>query len=56
MGRIDRQYIEKLKELQKMDDEEEAHIKADTVLCELLEELTYTEVVAEYRKIDKFYS
>mgnify|MGYP000362529352 CR=1 FL=1 len=35
--------------------EEDAHIDADEVLCDLLEELGYNEVVEVYKKIPKHY-
>lgn len=37
-------------------DKEEAHERADGILCELLEELGYKEVVDLYRSFDKWYS
>jgi len=37
-------------------DEYYAHIDADTVLCDLLEELGFKEVVELYNKIPKWYS
>ena len=50
------QAIEKLKELQGSDDTEIAHIDADDVLCKLLKALGFSDVVAEYEKIDKWYA
>jgi phosphomannomutase len=38
------------------DDTECAHGNADSILCDLLEKLGYTEVVAEYNKVDKWYA
>jgi len=38
------------------DDTESAHSHADSILCDLLEKLGYTEVVAEYDKVDKWYA
>ena len=49
-------YAEKIKELQKIDDIEYAHSKADKILCELLEELGLKDIVEEYKKIDKWYA
>lgn len=37
------------------DDTEAAHRFADDILCDLLTSLGYVDVVAEYRKIHKFY-
>jgi len=48
--------IERLKELQKYEDIEEAHIEADKILCKILEELGLTEVVDEYKKVPKWYA
>jgi len=56
MSKIDRKYIEKLKQLQTSTDTEDAHSQADDVLCDLLVELTYTDIVAEWKKIDKWYA
>lgn len=48
--------IEKLKEWQKSGDTECAHGYADDVLCDLLSELGYSDVVEEYHKVDKLYA
>ncbi len=56
MSRVDIKYIEELRGLQSDGDEEKAHVEADKILCELLTELTYVEVVGEYKKIRKWYS
>jgi hypothetical protein len=37
-------------------DKEVAHICADDILCELLRELGYTEVVEKYHEVSKWYS
>ena len=47
--------IQKLKECQELDDAEVAHIDADQVLCDLLSELGYADVVSEYVEVDKYY-
>jgi hypothetical protein len=50
--------IEKyIKRLEGIDDQdpEYGHMKADKVLCDLLIELDYDFVVAEYQTIKKFY-
>jgi len=56
MSRIDRKYIQKLKQLQGDGDTEIVHVKADKILCELLTELAYTEVVEEFNKLEKWYA
>jgi len=48
--------ILKLKECQKNNDTEVAHVYADDVLCDLLEGLGYEDVVKEYYKVDKWYA
>jgi hypothetical protein len=53
--------IQKLKEIQERlqkheFDIEEAHIKADKILCSFLKELGYEKVVKEYEKIPKWYA
>lgn len=56
MSRTDREYIERLKKLQKGGDIEAEHAEADDVLCELLRELSYNEVVDEWEKVEKWYA
>ena len=48
--------ITKLKECQKKNDTEVAHDIADGILCDLLKELGYKDVVKEYYKVDKWYA
>ena len=48
--------IAKLKELQQDDDIDGAHVQADWIICNLLEDLGYTEVIKEYDKISKWYA
>lgn len=48
--------ISQLKKLQQSGDTEIAHSKADDIICELLLELGYEEVVTEYHKIDKWFA
>ena len=45
-----------LRRLQKSGDTECAHSGADGVLCKLLETLGFEDVVAEYHRVDKWYS
>ena len=56
MSRVDRKYIEELKKLQDGRDVEREHELADKVLCDLLTELSYSEIVEEYEKIVKYFS
>lgn len=53
MGR--EQAIIELKKCQKQD-EEAGHWNADRVLCELLRNLGYTDVVDEWEKVGKWYA
>ena len=48
--------IAKLEECQSNRDTEKAHGDADDVLCELLTELGYDDVVSEYHKVKKWYA
>lgn len=51
-----KKYLDSLEELCKSTDTEEAHKFADGILCNLLEELGYEEIVKSYHKIAKWYS
>lgn len=48
--------IRMLRVEQKSGDIEAAHSNADDIICLLLEELGYSDVVEEYHKIDKWYA
>lgn len=48
--------IEQLKEQQKNWDTEVAHGKADIIICSLLRQLGYGDVVDEWDKVDKWYA
>ncbi len=56
MRRTIEEIIVKLKELQQDDDIEKAHLEADWIICDLLDDLGYTEVTKEYDKISKWYA
>jgi pantoate kinase len=56
MTMIKEEAIAKLVECQKNDDTEIAHSDADDVLCELLNELGYGDVVAEYQKVFRWFA
>lgn len=49
---LNEKYLSKMKALK----DESDHGEADWLLCDLLEELGYTELVEEYRKLPKWYS
>ena len=48
--------IKRLKEIQENEDQEQAHVDADGVLCELLQTLGFGDVVEEYNHIAKWYA
>lgn len=50
------QAIEALKKAKAKSSTEEAHIAADEVLCELLTELGYADVVDEYNKVGRWFA
>ena len=58
--RLNNKYLNRMKEVKQIydekDDKEEAHILADTVLCDLLESLGYVEIVEEFNSIHKWYA
>jgi len=50
------EYINRLKKLNGLWDQEAAHGEADDILCELLTKLGYSEVVKAYEEVDKWYA
>ena len=48
--------IKRLVEIQKINDTEQAHCDADDVIINLLADLGYSDVVAEFNKIEKWYA
>jgi hypothetical protein len=46
---------DKMKSLEKSDNIEASHRKADDILCEMLETLGYKKIVSLYYNIDKWY-
>ena len=52
-----REAIGRLQELQgETFDTEDAHLKADKVLCELLKAIGYDDVIKEWHKVRKWYA
>lgn len=49
-------YKKRLIKLQHNSDTEIAHCSADQILCNILEELGYSDIVEEYNKIEKWYA
>ena len=54
--KLKEKYINLLKEQQISWDNETAHVEADNLVCELLKELGFEEVVKEYDKVSKWYA
>ena len=54
--KLKEKYINLLKEQQISWDDEMAHVEADNLVCELLKELGFEEVVKEYDKVSKWYA
>lgn len=52
------EYLRRLKEAKDLEDydTEKAHIDADNVLCDLLHNLGYTEIVEKYAEIYKWHA
>jgi hypothetical protein len=48
--------LNKLNELQGCGDPEATHSVADTVLCDLLESLGYSDVVEKWKTVEKWYA
>lgn len=48
--------IDRLQNCADMADKETGHIKADDILCDLLENLGFIEVVRKYRELEKWYA
>ncbi len=48
--------IKRLRAIQNECDTEGGHIEADDVLCDLLESVGFEDVVAEFRKVKKWYA
>lgn len=53
--KLERKYLDRLEEAEK-DDCELYHMKADQVLCDLLNELGFNELVERYDSEDKWYA
>lgn len=53
---IIKEAIEKMKECVNNGDIEVAHLDADDILCDVLTQLGYKELVDLYKKVDKWYA
>lgn len=49
-------FLQKMLELQEGFDYEMEHIVADNLLCQMLIELGYEDIVSEYNKVNKWYA
>jgi hypothetical protein len=54
--KVRRTILAKLKRRAASDDTECAHAEADALLCQLLQELGYLDIVEEYRRVPKWYA
>ena len=54
--KLNEKYLNQMKQLVDIFDTEVAHSTADEILCELLLEMGYKDLVDEYNKIDKWYA
>lgn len=50
------EYVTRLKELIEISDYEFAHSEADKVLCDLLEQLGFMEIVETWQEVGKWYA
>lgn len=50
------QSLKKMKILKQLGDEEVSHTMADKLLCDILKELGFEELVNEFNKLDKCYA
>jgi len=53
---IRRNAIERLKILQRVNEPDYCHKDADNTLCDLLQAIGYSDVVKEYKAIEKWYA
>jgi hypothetical protein len=49
-------YLQKMKDVAKNHDAEVAHCDADDLLCELLKDLGYEEIIEAFESVDKWYA
>ena len=48
--------LEKLKDLAESNDPEYAHIEADLILCNILNDLGYNDIVDAWKKVKKWFA
>jgi hypothetical protein len=49
-------YMEQIKQIAEIDDVEDRHIEADTLLCKILENEGYKEIAEIFRNMHKYYA
>lgn len=54
--KLNKKYLTQMNKCINNEDTEYAHIIADDILCDLLKDLGYTELIAVYEKINKWYA
>ena len=54
--KLNDKYLRKMKELEYNDDTEHVHSVADDILCDLLIDLGYTELVGVFCDLEKWYA
>ncbi len=54
--KLENEYIEKIEQECKGFDQESDHVYADNLLCELLKELGFNNLVKRYEEIPKWYA
>ena len=50
------EFKELMEQLENLDDPEEAHARADILMCEVLNELGYSEGIQVFEKMTKWYA
>lgn len=53
---MEEKYLERLRLIQEKQDIENRHIEADQLLCDLLAELGYDQIVKQYDEIEKWHA
>lgn len=54
--KLNEKYLKQMSELKNNDDYEALHGTADDILCELLNELGYTDLVRTFEELPKWYA
>ena len=54
--KLNEKYLKQMNELKNNDDYESSHVTADDILCELLDELGYTDLIKVFNELPKWYA